>query len=631
MEKNLFDIVLDIWRRQDEAGLDRWAVFLCSKNKKPYYQKGHKFGNGHNSAVTDEDTAREMFGNVTLSTGHIGVAGGSGGGVFAFDIDVKNPGTPEHLRSPEAVEEFITTNYDDLPYTAIQMTPSGGRHRIYIDPNVGTGNDAFNGSESGVYCDIKGRGGYFVLYDFNMDFNEIVDAPLWIAEHISAKKQTDKEKSVEFGDVFEHGNRNVGLTRIAGAAWNYGDNPIRFSAFLHGYNLLHCVPPLPKSDVDRIIQSAIDNFKRDFEETDIPDAGGPVDDDDDFKCMADFLAPCPPEEFVLEKTIIEGGVSIMTGLSGCGKTWLTTHLSIAVAQGAPWLGIATKQKNVLLIDEESGKNRLMRRFKKLAVGRGLVDLSSSETVSRDSEVGALPIRGRSMRQIDLRKGPHIKKLKEQILKNEIGFIVIDALADVTPGADENNKKDMLPAINNLKYLCEETGVTVVVIHHPGKDEKSIFRGTSAIIGAVDGMFLIKRDHDSENIFFESVKERDIERIKFSAKIQFSEYSVTIEESDAINSADALVKKKQNELDDILKYVFERGEVTQAEVVKVFGPLMNVKETAIKDRIHHLIKTSFLTQEKKQTKGCVWLLVLSVPESKKVYCENLFKNSNEGNA
>ena len=212
--------------------------------------------------------------------------------MFAFDIDVKNPGTPEHLRSPEAVEEFITVNHDELPHTAIQMTPSGGRHRIYVDPDVGTGNDAFNGVESGVFCDIKGKGGYFVLYDYSMDFNEIVDAPSWIAEHVSAKKQVDKEKSVEFGDVFEHGNRNVGLTRIAGSFWNYGDSPEILSALLHGYNVKNCKPPLPHKDVDRIVQSAIDNFKRDWEATAIPGADGAAatgPDDYDFRSLGDFL------------------------------------------------------------------------------------------------------------------------------------------------------------------------------------------------------------------------------------------------------------------------------------------------------------------------------------------------------
>ena len=108
MDTSLIDIILNIWDKQDSLGVHRWAFFPCGLNKKPIYPKGHKYGNGHNSATTDTDIMRDMFKGITVAGGHIGVAGGKlSGGIFALDIDVKHPLTPDEWRAPEYIESYI--------------------------------------------------------------------------------------------------------------------------------------------------------------------------------------------------------------------------------------------------------------------------------------------------------------------------------------------------------------------------------------------------------------------------------------------------------------------------------------------------------------------------------------------
>jgi RecA-family ATPase len=624
MDTLLSDIVSTIWDRQDRSGVQRWALFPCGKNKKPIYPKGHKYGNGHNSATTDSITALDMFDGITVSQGYIGVAGGQiSGGIFALDIDVKHPLTPESMKNPETIEAVIINEYGDLPHTAFQSTPSGGRHRIYYDNSIGALNDAFRVEESKIAADIKGDGGYFVLYDTNMDFDSIVEAPAWIGQFISERKRKKQEEEITFTESFSEGNRNDGLTRIAGKFWNYGFDRDVLTSFMYGYNDRYCSPPLSRKDVDRIIQSAVDNFKRDYEQVDIGEFPVNAGSGEDFNCMADFLVPIEPETFVLDKAIIEGGLVLFTGESGCGKTWATLDLCFSIVTGDEWLGLKTMQKNVHIIDEESGKKRLIRRFRKVAAGRGLLDISSGEIIKPDSDLGSLQISADTMRQTDLRSPQFIRKLENKIVNKNIGFILIDALADVTPGANENDVKDMLPALNNLKYLAEKTGVTIAMIHHTGKNATSSYRGSSAIVGAVDAMLLVTREKDSEIMKIESTKERDIEKIQIGAKITFTEYSTTITKTDYRSNTEILIDSKKEDTRKILQIINDHPDgILQSAVKKMAGNFDGKNPKTIERYIDQLVKEELIIKEYNNNRGCSQQITLKINIEKEPEIKNL---------
>lgn len=556
MELKLIDIIREQWKRQDEAGVDRWAFFPCSTNKKPFYQKGHKFGDGHNSATTDEDIAVEMFGNFTIKRHFLGVAAGEkSGGIYVIDIDVKKDNLPEDFKNPDIVETAIENLFGDLPKSETQETLSGGRHILYYDKTIGSLNDAFDFEETGLSIDIKGNGGYFILYEDSINFENISDGPEWLPEYFKSRKAEQKESTADFSETLTEGNRNSGLTAIAGKFYNYGDSIDVLKSFLHGHNLLHCVPPLPTKDVDRIIQSVIDNFSRDYEKTEFKDIS-----EDDFNEFGDFLVPIAPETFLLQDMITESSLTIFTGTSGSGKTWIASDLCIAIAQGSSWLGKTTLQKNVYIIDEESGKDRLIRRFRKLAAGREMFDIHNN-TFSESTK--RIPIKAQTIRRADISKKQFVKDMRVKIITENIGFILIDALVDVTPGKNENDAKEMLPALLNLKQLVEETGVSIAVIHHAGKSEGSSSRGSSAIEGAVDAMFKITQDEKTGKITIESKKERDIKKIKIGAAIKFSDYSVVIEESDIKETK--LKREFSKEKISILKFIEEKGQCKKKDI------------------------------------------------------------------
>jgi hypothetical protein len=72
------------------------------------------------------------------------------------------------------------------------------------------------------------------------------------------------------------------------------------------------------------------------------------------------------------------------------------------------------------------------------------------------------------------------------------LIVVDTLAQVTPGANENSGEDMGRALGHCKALHKATGAMVVLVAHAGKDESRGLRGWSGIKGALDVEIQVQR-------------------------------------------------------------------------------------------------------------------------------------------
>jgi hypothetical protein len=71
------------------------------------------------------------------------------------------------------------------------------------------------------------------------------------------------------------------------------------------------------------------------------------------------------------------------------------------------------------------------------------------------------------------------------LGQPIRLVVIDTLAMMMPGGDENSAEDMGQAIAACDELAAVTGGMILVIHHAGKDEARGARGWSGLKAAMD--------------------------------------------------------------------------------------------------------------------------------------------------
>lgn len=213
---------------------------------------------------------------------------------------------------------------------------------------------------------------------------------------------------------------------------------------------------------------------------------------------ADALLPPPPIEWVVKNMIERGIVCTIFGEPGCGKTWAMLDLVICVALGKDWVGYSTNKHNVLIIDEESGERRLMRRMGEVMRGHN-ADAST-------------PVFSVSYARFDFAKPHDVGELIHLINSGNVGLVIIDALSDVAPGKDENATKEMKPILMNLKYIAEDTQAAIILIHHSNKQGN--YRGASTIKADVDMMVKVEKSKDI--ITLTSEKVRDGEAFTFSA-------------------------------------------------------------------------------------------------------------------
>lgn len=218
------------------------------------------------------------------------------------------------------------------------------------------------------------------------------------------------------------------------------------------------------------------------------------------------LEPLPPIEWAIDKLFSVGSVNIMFGPPGTKKTWALLDAAVCMATGKDWLGMATLQGTALVIDEESGPQRLKRR---------LADVMRAHCAGP-----ATPLAVASLAAFNLREDQDAAELHKLITATGARLVIIDALADVMPGGDENAVKDVQPLMLRLRKIANQTQCAIVLIHHSNK--AGDYRGSTALPGAVDCMVQVSSATGSTNIDFEVVKSRDGEPFKFAAVARWLE-------------------------------------------------------------------------------------------------------------
>src|SRR4051794_32460993 len=58
-------------------------------------------------------------------------------------------------------------------------------------------------------------------------------------------------------------------------------------------------------------------------------------------------------QWVVQHLVVQGGINLVTGDSGVGKSIFALHLAGKVTEGKPFLGFVTAQKRVLYVDGEN--------------------------------------------------------------------------------------------------------------------------------------------------------------------------------------------------------------------------------------------------------------------------------------
>lgn len=194
------------------------------------------------------------------------------------------------------------------------------------------------------------------------------------------------------------------------------------------------------------------------------------------------VEPVLSQAYIVRDLIAAGSAVVIYGDSNSGKTFFALDLCLHVATGRPWRGHRVQRGLVVYVAAEGGhgiRNRLAayRQAAPWAKGAPFATLPQSVDLLNQHE-GTGPL-------ID------VIRAAEETAGQKAAAIVLDTLARVMAGGNENEARDMSAFIANVDRIRADTGAAVLIVHHAGKDATKGARGHSSLRAAVDTEILIE--------------------------------------------------------------------------------------------------------------------------------------------
>jgi len=179
-------------------------------------------------------------------------------------------------------------------------------------------------------------------------------------------------------------------------------------------------------------------------------------------------------DYLLDRIIPKGAITLLFGRGGIGKTSLLLQMSRAIAEGLPFADRETEQTTVVYVDNENPLSVLQDRAQRIGKATNLYvwHVSSSDPPPK----------------LDADNWHKYKELPA-------GLIVVDTLRASHAG-DENDSRVMSQIISRLKEL-RELGFTVLLLHHTPKHSDAIFKGSGAILDCADHVLSLEEVRDDE--------------------------------------------------------------------------------------------------------------------------------------
>lgn len=212
------------------------------------------------------------------------------------------------------------------------------------------------------------------------------------------------------------------------------------------------------------------------------------------------LKALPPPRWLVPGLLVEDSIAAIYGAPESGKSFLALDIAMAIAGGVDWHGRRVTGGGVLYVAAE-GASGFGKRVRAWEIDRG-IDVGKFPLWLDHGEINLAAERDGGVRAF-------VSDVVEEL--GPLRLVVIDTLNQTAAGADENSAKDMGRYIASMKRIRDETGATVVVVHHSGKDPGKGMRGSSSLLGAMDTTVEVDRDKDRRSITVTVHKQKDAER------------------------------------------------------------------------------------------------------------------------
>jgi KaiC/GvpD/RAD55 family RecA-like ATPase len=190
----------------------------------------------------------------------------------------------------------------------------------------------------------------------------------------------------------------------------------------------------------------------------------------------------PERRYFLYPIIPEASITLVAGEDGSGKTMFCMGIADALAKGknfGPWENRAGNPIKCIYFESEMNPYDFRER---------LIQMDTNENFFVFS-VGGNYMEPDSFSRGNLTQEEYREAMAIEIINKGIQFVVIDSLALLAPGINENSKAEFDP-IDQWLLSLRHAGVTIFLVDHLGKGGEQ--RGTSSRKDSLDNIIYIKK-------------------------------------------------------------------------------------------------------------------------------------------
>ena len=216
----------------------------------------------------------------------------------------------------------------------------------------------------------------------------------------------------------------------------------------------------------------------------------------------------PPMEWIVRGLLPRAELAVVYGQPGSSKSFFALDLCAAITRGIEWRAKRTQRGRVVYVCAE-GASGFKSRLKAYARGHS-VELAELPHIIADAP-----------NLLDPKDAAAITKAIVDWAKGPIDTIVIDTMAAVSPGGNENSAEDVGKLLEHCKFIHKHTGALVILVAHSGKDEAQGVRGWSGTRAAVDAEIEVTRNGDYRQATVTKLKD-GVDGEQFSYKLKVIE-------------------------------------------------------------------------------------------------------------
>jgi replicative DNA helicase len=201
------------------------------------------------------------------------------------------------------------------------------------------------------------------------------------------------------------------------------------------------------------------------------------------------------------ENLITAGLTVLTGGSKIGKSWLALQLAIAIDRGDYFLGdLPTKKLGIVYFALEDTEERIKRRLTKYGIEE-----------FNDAWLETTWKHGLTSLKTFLQENPQFK------------VVIIDTLQKFARITDIKDYTETVTALSTLKQIADELGIAIIAIHHTRKGAENGVGdwmdgglGSVGINATADCSITLTRKRDSAEGFLRATG-RDIEDIHWALR------------------------------------------------------------------------------------------------------------------